>query len=107
MSKNNIKIIQGSRADFQVYQNDTAAASVTLFMRDDETGIIQSITEPYVDGVAQLTLDSVHTDVPGVYSYQINEDIPGSDSIKYGITNCSDCDFSKIIICESLDDMVS
>lgn len=107
-SKNNIRIIQGGRADFQVYQNDEAAVSVSMFVKNDETGIVESITETYVDGVAQLTLDSSNiTDVVGVYSYQINEDIPDSDPIKYGITNCSDCEFSKIIICESIDDMVS
>lgn len=108
MSKNNIKIIQGGRADFQVYQNDSAAVSVTMFVRNDDTGLIESITETYVDGVAQLTLDSSNiTDIPGVYSYQVNEDIPGSDPVKYGISNCNDCEFSKIIVCESIDDMVS
>lgn len=108
MSKNNIKIIQGGRADFIVYQNDTAAESVTMWVKNGATGVIDSITETYTDGTAQLTLDSSNiTDIVGVYSYQVNEDIPGSDPIKYGISNCTDCEFSKIIICESIDDMVS
>lgn len=101
-----ITIIQGGRVDIQVYQNDDEATDVDFIMKNDETEAVITVNAAYVDGVAQVELIAMYTSTVGTYSYQINENTP-TGIIKYGLDNCSECNFGKVYICESLDVVVS
>lgn len=102
----NITLIQGTAAGIDVYQNDLSATSATLYMKNDDTGATISVTENYTDGVATLELDGNDTAVVGVYSYQVNENLPDGIA-KYGTFECTDCEWGKIVICEALDGGIS
>jgi len=108
----NIIILQGGEDDIQIQRDDPEAVSVTFVMKNDDTDALTEITEAYaeVDGtwMAQITIDGLHTSIIGVYSYQINENISGGGIRKHGVGNCAEwCEFGKLIICESLDGVVS
>ncbi len=81
-------------------------------MQNDDTEAVVIVNAEYedVDGVmiAQIELTGLHTAIAGVYSYQINENTP-TGVHKVGNDNCTgeDCEFGKVIICESLGGMVS
>lgn len=104
----NIVILQGSMKIVSIYQDDDTATSVDFLMKNDDTDALTTINAEYVDGVAVVEIDATYTTVVGVYSYQINENTP-SGVIKHGAFDCptGDCEFGKVIICESLDGFVS
>lgn len=102
----NITLIQGTAAGIDVYQNDLSATSATLYMKNDETDEVINVTGNYVDGVANIELDGIDTATPGIYSYQVNENLPDGIA-KYGTFDCTDCEWGKIIICEALDGGIS
>lgn len=101
-----ITIIQGSETNIRVVQSNSSATDVTLYAKHDENGHTFSVTDSYSDGQAVLVIEGVDTGVLGVYSYQLNETIP-TGYVKYGAFGCEDCDYGKLIICESLDGGIS
>lgn len=102
----NIILIQGTVAAIDVYQNDLTADTVTIYMKDDETDNLIINTATYENGVATVMLEGDDTAIVGVYSYQINENLPDGIA-KYGTFECEDCEWGKIIICEALDGGIS
>lgn len=98
----NMQVRQGSQLPLQVNQGDSAATSVTIIMRNQETQAVYSVTASYVDGVANLVLGSDQTSVVGVYDYQFNENVDGEDPIIYAMDCEGDCDFPTIEVCEAL-----
>lgn len=103
---NDISIRQGSALNIQVNQGDTSAISATLIIKLNDNPAI-SVTDTYVDGVANLTLSAAQTSVVGIYDYQVNENYEDGAVVKYPADDCDDCDFPKLEICESLDGEVS
>ena len=103
----NITLIEGTVANIDIYQNDPTATSATLYMRNDETDALISKTATFVNDVATIELDGNDTTTPGVYSYQVNENLSGGGMAKYGTFECADCEWGKIIICEALDGGIS
>lgn len=103
----NITLIEGTVSNIDIYQNDPTATSATLYMRNDETNALISKTAPFVNDVATIELDGNDTTTPGVYSYQVNENLGGGGIAKYGTFECEDCEWGKIIICEALDGGIS
>lgn len=104
----NFTILQASLKRLKFYQDAADATSVTFIMKNDDTAAVMSFTENYSDGEAVIELDGNDTSVTGIYSYQINENTPNG-IIKHGDLNCDDgdCEYGKVIICESLDGVVS
>lgn len=107
---NNITLIQGTVAAFKILQNDLSATSVTMYIKNEDTNEVISSSDTYVNGVANIEFDGLDTSTPGVYLYQVNENLSGGGVAKYGAFDCDkdgDCDFNYIIICESLDGGIS
>jgi hypothetical protein len=104
--------IEGSQLDIQVERFDPTATSVDFIMKNEDTDavIITNAVYANVGGtyIAQVHLSGLKTAVPGVYGYQINENTPTGIN-KVGNLECSgeDCDYGKVIICESLGGVVS
>lgn len=110
MNNRNIILIEGTVAGIDVIRNDLTATSVTLYMKNEDTDAVISKTASYVDGVATIELTGADTTTPGVYPYQINENLSGGGIAKYGALDCDEdgeCEFGFIIICESLDGGIS
>lgn len=103
----NITLIEGTVAGIDVYQNDLSASSATLYMKNNVTSETISKTANYTDGVATIELDGMDTATPGIYSYQINENLGGGGIAKYGTFDCDECEWGKIVICEALDGGIS
>lgn len=110
MQNRNIVLIEGTVAGINVIRNDVTATSVTLYMKNEDTNAVISKTADYVDGVATIGLSGDDTAIPGIYPYQINENLTGGGIAKYGALDCDadgNCEFGLIIICEAIDGGIS
>lgn len=103
---NNLSVRQGGQLDLRFEQLEGSdATSVTFLMRNQETDVVYSVNADYVDGFADITLDSDQTSIVGVYDWQLNENIPGEDPLIYpNPDNCAggDCGFPTLTVCESI-----
>lgn len=112
MAKSNrdIILIEGTVAGIDVIRNDLTATSCTIYMKNEDTQAVISKTASYVDGVATIELDGFDTAIPGVYPYQINENLSGGGIAKYGALDCDgdgNCEYGVIIICAAIDGGIS
>lgn len=99
-------IIQGTQLDLKVEQFDSAATSVDFIMKNDDTDVVYTTNATYTAGEAQIHISGLKTAIVGTYSYQLNENTP-TGKTKYGVSNCVECEFGKVYICEALDGAVS
>ena len=102
----NIIILQGSKLDIQVHQNDVTATDVDFIIKNDSTNAVETIHADYSNAIAQVEITGLNTGVAGTYSYQINENTP-TGIVKYGTSVYEQCEFGKVYIVESLDGTVS
>lgn len=97
-----IRIRQGARLSFLVYQADPSSVSATFIAQMGTTVITDTVN--YVDGVAEFDFGSPDTDAVGVYEYQVNENFTtGSPDIYPATGGCDgDCELPTLEICYSL-----
>lgn len=100
----NMKVRKGARLAFIVSQGDETSISATFVFGNEDTPN-QSVTEPFVDGVANFEIGSPYTDIVAKYSYQINENYPtGSPDIYPDADGCEgDCSLPTFEVCEALE----
>jgi hypothetical protein len=99
-----IKVRYGASLELQVTNDDTDAASASLYVGlAGETPIITK-TGSFISGTADLSLDPEETEVPlGEYKYQINVLYDDGRLEKYPVASCDD-DFPIFEVLEALDE---
>lgn len=108
--RNITTVIEGSVVAFDIGQNDLSATSASMYLKNVETGETITGTANYVSRVATIEFDGSDTAVPGVYRYQVNENLSGGGIAKYGAFDCDqdgDCEYGYVVICEALDGGIS
>lgn len=107
-----LTVRQGATLPLTVEVDDATAVTVAITVKedaDDLTPIIYKIAS-FINGVADLTIDSDDTGVPeGTYLYQLTVTFSDGTIEKYpDPAFCGDsCTFPDFIVCESLDPGVS
>jgi len=100
--KTTVTFKQGETVPFPIEIDDSAVAA-TLTISDDEDIILQ-ITEPFVDGLADIELSSTQTLLAvGTYYWQITLDYGDDKIIKLPDAECEDCSLPEIIVCAAND----
>lgn len=98
---------QGGLFPLQITQSDSTSISATIILKNQATDVVITKSADYVDGVADLTLDSTETGVVGTYDIQVNENYTSGDPIKFPEPDdcLDDCSFPTLEICEALDEV--